>query len=340
MINQGSLHLVRQSSWLRFGVLQSSGALFAAAALFASLACSLHAAGWVALPPLPAPNGGFICCTTADHIAIIGGTNWEGGVKHWLKGVHEFDPAFMRWDHVRDLESPVAYGLSIHNDPALEFLGGSDGKTAFRKLAVVNPLETIIPEGLELPPSVVLSAGGMVDETIVFTGGTDDAANIAGLTNKTYEITREGVIERAAYPGKPFAVAAFTVLGGELFVFGGMNYAEATKEVMNSTEAYAFSPSKNEWRKLRPLAVACRGMTAVALDDQHIYLAGGYTSDFTADALIYDVKSDSYAKAKPLPYAAMVGLVKLDGFVYCLGGEDKKQSRTNKFFRIPLAELK
>jgi hypothetical protein len=35
----------------------------------------------------------------------------------------------------------------------------------------------------------------------------------------------------------------------------------------------------------------------------------------------------------------MVGLVKLDGFVYCLGGEDKKQSRTDKFFRIPVAAL-
>jgi hypothetical protein len=82
-----------------------------------------------------------------------------------------------------------------------------------------------------------------------------------------------------------------------------------------------------------------RGLTAIALDDQHIYLAGGYTDDFTADAFIYDVKSNTYSKSKALPYAAMVSLVKLDGFVYCLGGEDKKQSRTDKFFRIPVVEL-
>ena len=50
-------------------------------------------------------------------------------------------------------------------------------------------------------------------------------------------------------------------------------------------------------------------------------------------------KRQTYTKAKPLPYAAMVGLVKLDGHVYCLGGEDKQKSRTDKFFRIPLAEL-
>lgn len=35
----------------------------------------------------------------------------------------------------------------------------------------------------------------------------------------------------------------------------------------------------------------------------------------------------------------MVGLVKHEGFIYCLGGEDKKQSRTDKCFRIPVDEL-
>jgi hypothetical protein len=77
----------------------------------------------------------------------------------------------------------------------------------------------------------------------------------------------------------------------------------------------------------------------VALDERHIYLAGGYRDDFTADAVIYDVKTDSYRKAKPLPYAAMVALVKCEGFVYCIGGEDKMKSRSDKFFRIPVSEL-
>ncbi|WP_395736665.1 Kelch repeat-containing protein [Prosthecobacter sp.] len=308
--------------------------------LLASLAPHLHGGDWEALPPLPQPNGGFVCCTAEGRIAIVGGTNWNGGVKNWLKALHEYDPAARRWTHVRDLESPVAYGISIQNGSALQYLGGSDGKAPSRRLVVVNPVETIIAQGIELPPAVVLSAGGMVGESIVFTGGTDDAANIAGITRKTYEITREGVQERADYPGKPFAVAASAVVGHELFVFGGMNQDASTKEPLNSAEAFAFSPAKNEWRKLRSLPAATRGLSAVALDDRHIYLAGGYTSDFSAEALIYDVKSDSYAKARALPYAAMVGLVKLDGFVYCLGGEDKKQSRTDKFFRIPLSDLK
>jgi hypothetical protein len=35
----------------------------------------------------------------------------------------------------------------------------------------------------------------------------------------------------------------------------------------------------------------------------------------------------------------MVSLVVCDGFLYCLGGEDRKQSRTDAAFRIPVAEL-
>ena len=83
-------------------------------------------------------------------------------------------------------------------------------------------------------------------------------------------------------------------------------------------------------------------MTAVALDDRRVYLAGGYKTDaegFTSEGFIYDVKADAYSPARPLPYRACVGLVRLDGFVYCLGGEDKMKSRTDKFFRVRVDEL-
>ena len=50
-----------------------------------------------------------------------------------------------------------------------------------------------------------------------------------------------------------------------------------------------------------------RGITAVTLDDNHVYLAGGYTSDadgFTADAFVFDVwksgmKTDRVAYGTP-----------------------------------------
>lgn len=310
--------------------------------LIASLAGVVHAAGWEPLPPLPVPNGGFILGVQREKIVIVGGTNWEGGTKHWLSAIHGFDPATGRWAKLRDFQHPIAYGTALQKDAALAFLGGSDGSQALKVLASIAGEKTHV-QIPSLPPSVVLAAGGCVAGRNVIVGGTDDAANLAGLQRSVHAVEwihgAWQVKKMADYPGRAFAVAASAVVGSELFVFGGMNYDSAANAPVNSTEAYAFAPEKNTWRKLKPLAMAVRGMTAVKLDGQHIYLAGGYTSDFTADAVIYDARSDSYSKGKSLPYAAMVGLVKLDGYVYCLGGEDKKQSRTDKFFRISTAEL-
>ena len=288
--------------------------LFSVVAL---LACASHAAEWEPLPPLPEPNGGFVCGHDRGQIIVVGGTNWEGGKKNWLDRRHSFDPKKMKWSTNPEVRVKVAYGLPMQSADSFSFMGGFDGSH-----------ERSIRNG-------VLAAGG----GNVIVGGTNDPANVAGVSRET---RTEGKGERrlADYPGKPFAVAAYAEAGKELFVFGGMTYDEHSKLPVNTDEAYAFDLAKNTWRPLKLLPHANRGMTAVTLDDQHIYLAGGYADDFTADAFIYDVKSDSYTKAKPLPYAAMVGLVKLDGFIYCLGGEDKKQSRTDKFFRIPVAELK
>ncbi|MFC5457092.1 Kelch repeat-containing protein [Prosthecobacter fluviatilis] len=246
---------------------------------------------------------------------------------------------------------PLAYGLACQgSDVSLSVLGGSDGEKPRPETLVIDSVKTSHGMGIrDLGVAVVLSAGGEVLNRRLIVGGTKDAADLSGLVRSAHEIVfidKPGqdrhykALPLADYPGKPFAVAASAVLGDELFLFGGMNYDAAAKAPVNSTEAYAFSPAKNTWRKLRPLAVAARGLCAVALDDHRIYIAGGYTTDFTADAVIYDTKTDTYTPAKPLPYAAMVSLVRLGDYIYCLGGEDKKQSRTDKCFRIPVADLK
>lgn len=277
---------------------------------------------WEPLPTLPEPNGGFVCGVTEGRIEVIGGTNWAGGKKNWLNKRHVFDPAKMTWSTDPMSAVTVAYGVTFQSGSGFSFLGGFDGE-----------------KGRDFTPGV-LAAGGQVGEFRIVVGGTDDPANIAGVSRETWKVGRGGHEQRLAdYPDRAFGVAACAVAGDELFLFGGMNYDEGSKGAANTDVAYAFSPMKNLWRKLTPLAAPTRGLSAVKLDDNHIYIAGGYTDDFTADAVIYDVKANSYRKACSLPYAAMVGLVKMGEHVYCLGGEDKQQSRTDRFFRIPVTAL-
>lgn len=288
----------------------------------ALLLSSLPAADWEQLPSLPEPNGGFVCGHENGQIIVMGGTNWHDGKKIWLNKKHAFEPSKMMWSTDAKPGVKVAYAVTLQGERGFSFMGGFDGSEA----------RSGMPHG-------VLAAGGELPGSFcVMVGGTNDPANVAGVSRETWQVGK-GERRLADYPDKPFAVAAYAVVGQELFVFGGMTYDAQTKLPVNTDAAFAFEPVKNTWRSLKLLPHANRGPTAVALDERRIYLAGGYTDDFTPDAMIYDVKSDSYAKAKPLPYAAMAGLVKLDDYVYCLGGEDKKQSRTDKFFRIPVAEL-
>ena len=319
----------------------------------AMIAAGPAQAQWEPLPPLPEPNGGFVCGHQGSFIVLVGGTNWEGGKKNWLKHIRHFDSATKTWKPEFDAKlpgGPSAYAVACQvNKNSLTLLGGTDGKEARARWMIIDSIKTSEGSAIkDLGDAVVLSAGGDVLGRTLIVGGTSDAANLAGVTRATHEIVfidkpwkdRHWLAKRLAdYPGKPFATAASAVAGNELFVFGGMNYDAEAKLPVNSAEAYAFSTEKNVWRKLTSLAAPTRGLTAVTLDEGQIYIAGGYREDFTAEAVIYDVKADSYRKAIPLPYAAMVGLVRMGDHVYCLGGEDKKQSRTDKFFRIPVAEL-
>lgn len=304
---------------------------------------STQAADWEELPPLPEPNGGGLCGAVDSRIVVVGGTNWEGGVKNWLRSVHEYDPVRRLWTKRADLPTgSVAYGVSIQSGGAFRFIGGSDGTKALKAIGTIEGAGVHFASVPELPSALVLAGGGAIGGSYVIVGGTDDAANVSEVQQTTHVLELVGqhwtVRRMADYPGKPVAVLASAVIGDELFVFGGMN-AGLADMVINTADAYAFSAARNSWRKLQPLADATRGLSAVSLDEQNIYLAGGFTDAFRTEAFLYDTKADTYRPAKPLPYAAMVTLVRSGDHLYCLGGEDKMKSRTNKFFRLPVAEL-
>jgi N-acetylneuraminic acid mutarotase len=304
---------------------------------------STVAAGWEDLPPLPVPNGGGVCGAVGSRIVMIGGTHWEGGSKQWLRSIYEYDPASRVWRKDRDLPGPIAYSADLETPSGLAFIGGSDGTKPIKAIVVMagaQPKWEPIPE---LPTSLVLPASGAIGSKYVIVGGTDDATNLAGVQRTTHVVEqvdgRWKVTRLADYPGQPFAIAASAVVGEELFVFGGANWDAARKDVANAREAFAFSLAKNSWRPLPPLRAPTRGLSAVALDDHRLYVAGGYTEVFTAAAWIYDTRAERYSPATPLPVAGMVSLVKCGDYLYSVAGEDKIKGRTDRCFRIPLADV-
>lgn len=303
---------------------------------------------WERLAPLPEPNGGFVCAVLDDEIVVAGGTNWEGGAKNWLDAIHIFSTKTMTWRRAGRLSTPQAYAISgvlegADGLPRVFIKGGTTGEgpvPEWRSISRDGPRR----EMPDAPFPSVLAAGGVVDGWMIQAGGTDDPANLAGLSRRTLAVKLDGgeVEDLPEYPGAAFGTAACAVTGGELFVFGGANWDASAGTVRNADEAHVFHLAKRAWRPLKRLPYPVRGLAAVAVGEGSLYLAGGYKSDaegFTAEAWLYDTAKNEYRAAHPLPYPGMVSLVVCGGHLYCLGGEDRQKSRTDACFRMDLAGL-
>ncbi|MBL9215712.1 MAG: hypothetical protein JNG83_09580, partial [Opitutaceae bacterium] len=230
------------------------GRALAVTTLLAAAEAAAAAAGWEELPPLPAPNGGQAAGAAGGKVIVVSGTNWEGGVKNWLKAVHEFDPARRAWRTRGNLEQAQAYSLAVESHGSLLVLGGSTGAGPFGGVARVDAHgASQSPQGGLATPAV-LAAGGRIGHELFFVGGTDDAANVAGFRRDAFAWDLQTGRQRALepYPGQGLGSAGGAAAGGELFVFGGARWDAENKAIVNLTAAYAYSPQTGKWRPLAP----------------------------------------------------------------------------------------
>lgn len=301
------------------------------------------AAGWERLAPLPEPNGGFVSGTVDGRIVIAGGTTWRDDTKHWLTRIHAYDPATNTWRESGMLDAPLAYAVAGEHAGALWFASGSSGK-ATHFIAWKMDRGLAAKRAFLLGKGSVLAGGAIIDGSLHVLGGTDDMDHIEHASNTFLAIDlRTGAATKLPdYPEPAFFTGATAACGARFFAFGGARWDAAANTVANLSSAHAFNTKTGRWEKLAPLPTAIRGITALALDGSHILLAGGYKNDaeeFTDEAFIYDIASGRYAATQPLPYRAMVSLVKLGDWIYCLGGEDRKKHRADAVFRIRSKEL-
>jgi N-acetylneuraminic acid mutarotase len=309
----------------------------------ALLAGASGAAGWERLAVLPEPNGGAVAGVVGDQIILAGGTNWKDDTKRWLDCIHAYDPKTGAWREVGRLDAPLAYAAVGEYAGALWFAGGSSGG---RSQPAVWKMDRhlSVKRAFTLDRGFALAGSGVIGSSLHVLGGTEDMNDLSRATNGFFAIDlRHGRVTRLPdYPEPAFITGAAAACGNRFFAFGGARWDAAANSVANLSSAHAFDPAAGRWETLAPLPYAVRGLTALPLDGDRIFLAGGYRSDleeFTAGAFIFDIRSGKYTPAPPLPYRAMVHLVRLGDWVYCLGGEDQKKHRTDAGWRIRAKDL-
>lgn len=317
------------------------------ASIMTTLACatSLLADTWKSIAPLPEPNAGFAAGWVNGKLVIAGGTNWAEGVKRWLEKTWIYDHGANQWTAGPDLPRPLAYGAGASDGQQLWIAGGADGRQVCNEVLVLTEDGGWKHVGT-MNHNVAFAGGAFVEGSLWIYGGTPDPDDWKQVTTALSSVSMNG--KSSAEPplrreGAGIGLPAVVGLSGKLYAFTGAWIPAENGQVQNSMEAVAYDVASKSWAKATPYPVSARGVAAVALDDRHVYLAGGYGPDevgFLDTAWIYDVRTQQYGKALPLPIKALTCLVKgEDGQVYALGGEDQKKHRSAACFRIPVAAL-
>lgn len=302
-------------------------------------AISSASEGWQRMPDLPEPNGGMICFAAGEDILVAGGTNWESDSKRWLSKRWRFDAKANSWKPLPPLPAPLGYAAGDGSFTA----GGSDGQKSSD--AVLEWKVDHLPQQLaRLPQPLTLAGAGFADDRLFVIGGAADIADFSTVTAHCYE-WRSGLKEAPRlpdYPAGPTALVAVAAGKGRVFAFTGATWEAAGKQVVNRNAAFAFDLATKAWKPIRPYPFAARGVTAVALDEKRVFLAGGFKSaeeGFTDESFIYDTTSDRYEPSARLPIRSMVHLIKTRDWLWALGGEDRPKHRSAACWRIRVSEL-
>lgn len=307
--------------------------------VFTVVGCSSRSQ-WHELSPMPVGVCGFMAGVLDDKLYVIGGTTWAKGQKYWLTDCYIYTPDKKRWEKGIALPTPLAYTASDSDGKAFYCVGGDDTGRAKDEVQVIERSGQV-RHICVLSQPISLASAVFCNRYLYVIGGRVGNAGNAKLTDAFFRIdTLTGKLEKLApYPAGAIMLTAMTMVGNEIFVFGGASISHDSSTVINEDSAFAYSIAENAWRNLKTYPVARRGLGVCSLDEGLILIGGGYgklksgQDGFSDEAFLYSVSEDRYYPFTSLPYAVMSpGILKCENRVYIFGGEDAMKHRANHLY--------
>jgi hypothetical protein len=298
---------------------------------------------------LPRGVSGAAAASLGGEIVFAGGTTWEEGAKLTLADLQIYSPAADSWRFGPPAPNKIAYAPFLHSGDGLEIFGGADGAGATRAIWKLNPSKTSWTRVGETPIDTILGQVALLGNRTLLFGGCPDVADLTRCSSDIWQRTSNREWTKAgSLPIPGLALAAASVAGGTVYLFGGCTMP-APGDLRNRAEVHVYDPDRGAWKRLRDLPRANRGLTAHALNDRTILLFGGYTATpqeaagkppdfgFTSQVWAYDIASDTYGSAAPMPLAASgVEFLRLGNSLYGAGGEDRMRHRSARIFASPV----
>lgn len=212
-------------------------------------------------------------------------------------------------------------GLVFHD--TLLLFGGLSGSTPLStvlKLSGSNWTSTPNP----MPAaSYAMSAAAFGDSIFLFGG------YISGVISDLVRVYRPSADTAGGSPWgtatnlpSPRAAMSCAVVGGQVYLFGGLDNAGAAR-----SNAFRFNPANGTWATMADMP-ASRAYAACAAVDNRIFLFGGLEAGTArASALRYDIAGNSWATVSALPLARYgASAVAYNDRVHVIGGFDGTNS--------------
>jgi N-acetylneuraminic acid mutarotase len=305
---------------------------------------------WSERKSMPRPEAGGAAAFLDGELVIAGGATWEGDIKLWLKDVQLYDPRQNAWRSGPALPVPLAYGPFVHSADGLEIFGGTDGRQAHRESWKLDWSKSKWHATGAIPADALLGRAARIGGSVFILGGCPEVADLTGCSDSVWRRDGSGRWRRvSSLPGGPLALTAIAVARNWIYLFGGCSMLSAGA-LVNRSAAYSYDPQTNTWLTLHALPNARRGASAVPIDDRSILLFGGYTASpheaagksasfgFSSDVLVYDIGTDTYKPATPMPLPVLGIEFVMSGKLYGAGGEDRMHGRSGRLWEGQLAE--
>ncbi|HET6453524.1 MAG TPA: kelch repeat-containing protein [Armatimonadota bacterium] len=301
--------------------------------LLAMILTATGHAEWRTGPPMPSARDHLGCGMVEGMFVVAGGAYWENDTKHYSAETIAYSPSTKKWVRLPYLPIPGAYGASAVIDGQLVIAGGANEKGALNDcFRLVKERGKFVWKRLpDLPRPLFGAQGAAIGSKFYVVGGAPGMDEVGIVAAKPKMLVLDLNSRKwKEYPSPSGRVgSAVASVGNKLFVFGGYGYHDGV--LSNFGDAWVYQ--NRSWKRLKDIPNPARWSAALALDNRHIGLFGGYGEGFLDKVWIYDVETDTYAPAPPLPLPVATMSAGLNnGTIYLAGGEDLQRHRTDKLF--------
>lgn len=232
---------------------------------------------WRKLPDLPKSLNHPNVASAENKIYVLGGYQ-PLGFTFKLRGysiakfnatekIFAFDFEKNIWEEKTKLPQAVGAGSAVTFQDKIYLFGGSSGEKEVAKTFLYDPQNDKFEEKSAIPtPRDHLNAQVIDDKIYVAAGRIDSLSNNTSVL-EIYN-PKDNTWEKGASLSTTHSSAAFGVIKGKLYIFGG----EGKFGIQSEVEEY--DPKTNTWQKLPPMVTPRHGLGSASFQDK-IYLIGG-----------------------------------------------------------------